>query len=153
MDSRNSADLQAAFVVDDFETMMDLIRHGVDPNSVDIRDGSSMLHRAIVQRRTDVVEFLIAQGADVNFREKTKGYAPLHVAAIYKDVAIAKMLVGANAQVDTKCKLGGTPLAYAITGTGPERLDLAKILVSHGANKSLIGAASAELNADVLSQV
>jgi hypothetical protein len=41
-------ELQRAFVIDDFETMKVFVRQGIDVNSVDARDGRSIMLRSVM---------------------------------------------------------------------------------------------------------
>jgi ankyrin repeat protein len=151
------ARLLEAFVVDDFDAMMNLVEMGIDPDTRDPRDDGTMLHRAVVLNRLDFARFLIKKGANVNLQEKKKGLTALHVAALYKLSEFVSLLLGAGADANIRCKFGATPLAYAITGTESNRLELAKLLVAGGADKSIVvnsmSPLALELNGEILNQI
>ena len=128
--------MQEAFVVDDFETMKALIVSGVDVNSIDSRDGSTVLQRAVIQNEIGVVDFLIENHVDLN-KTDLREMTALHYAAIYKFNDIAKHLIGAGAIVDAKDKNGCTALAYAISNRSEGYLEMAKLLVGSGADTDL----------------
>src|SRR5262245_1045694 len=97
--------MQAAFVTDDFATMRTLIADGADANSGDARDGSPLLHRAVIENDLGMVAFLIARRADPDQPDGRKMTA-LHLAARYKHIDAAKALINAGALVDARDRHG-----------------------------------------------
>jgi len=136
MNNPISQEMQAAFVIDDFSKMRKLITDGADVNSVDARDGSTILVRAIVNNDIEMVQFLIDHGVDLNKPGPGK-MAPLHCVAEYRFIEAGKLLLEAGAWVDPLDQFGATPLAYAMSDREEGFLEMARLLISYGANKDI----------------
>ncbi|WP_426130674.1 ankyrin repeat domain-containing protein [Pararhizobium sp. PWRC1-1] len=129
-------ELQRAFVIDDFETMKVLVKQGIDVNSVDARDGSSILLRAVIENDKSTVDLLLEKHADPNKSDRRK-MTPLHYAALYKHIDVARALINAGAFVDAQDQGGSTPLAYAASNRRDGYLQMVKLLVAGGADADL----------------
>lgn len=128
--------MQEAFIIDDFETMKTLVERGANVNSVDTRDGSTILQRAVIQNEKSMVDFLIQNHVDLNQTDQSKR-TPMHYAALYKFIDIAKILINAGASLDIEDEPGNTPLAYAVSNRKEGYLEMTKLLIHHGANADL----------------
>ncbi|MGO4290990.1 ankyrin repeat domain-containing protein [Chitinophaga sp. RAB17] len=128
--------MQEAFILDDFETMKTLVTDGADVNSVDARDGSPILQRAVIENKKAMIDFLIAHHVDVNKTDR-RGMTALHYAAMYKFIDIAETLIDAGAPIDIADQSGNTPLAYAISDKREGYLEMIKLLIDHGANTDI----------------
>ncbi len=93
---------------------------------------NTSLIKAISDNDVDRVNILLYAGVDPNERND-EGMAPL-VAAANADVKITEMLLKHESKVNFTSKDGTTPL-MAVAKTG--RLDIAKVLLQHGANPNL----------------
>jgi len=131
-----SQEMQAAFVIDDFSKMRKLITNGIDVNSVDARDGSTILIRATANNDIEMIKFLIEHGADLN-KPGPKNMTPLHIAALFKFIEAGKLLLGAGALVDSLDQFGATPLAHVMSDREEGFLEMAKLLISYGAKKDI----------------
>ncbi|MCL2308832.1 MAG: ankyrin repeat domain-containing protein [Proteobacteria bacterium] len=131
-----SQEMQAAFVIDDFSTMRKLIIDGADVNSVDARDGTTIMERAIANNDIEMVKFLIAHGVDLN-KPGPRKMTPLHVAADLIFTEAGKLLLDAGAWVDPLDQHGATPLAYVISSRQEGFLEMAQLLISYGAKKEI----------------
>lgn len=111
----------------DARAMRNLLKAGVDPNSVNAQ-GDPGLFWALKEGSLDVAQVLIqAPGIHLNQLNKA-GESPLMIAALKGETPIAKELIKQGAAID---KDGWTPLHYAVTG---EDLDIVKLLLSYGVN-------------------
>lgn len=128
--------MQVAFVTDDFESMKSLVLDGADVNSVDARDGSTILHRAVISNDLEMIRFLIDHNVEID-KPGPRKLTALHCAALYKFLDAAILLIDAGASVDAKDLNGGTPLAYALSSRKTGFLEMAKLLISHGAQKNV----------------
>lgn len=128
--------MQEAFVTDDFEAMKVLLTNGCDVNSAYTRDGSTILHRAVIENEKDMIDFLIYHHVDVNKSDR-RGMTALHYAALYKFTDAAETLINAGALLDVADQSGNTPLAYAISDRREGYLVMTKLLVDRGANTDI----------------
>ena len=83
----------------------------VDVNQTNI--GFTPLHRAVMQKHSDVVSLLIAAGADIEAQSRGMGAAPLHHACEVGGRDIIKMLLKAGADVRTTNQYGDSCLTVA----------------------------------------
>ena len=138
MTKEMNTEIQNAFIADDFDKMKVLLKKGANVNSVDCRDGSPILLRAVVKNDTGMIEFLISRGVNVD-KMGPKGMTPLHCAAEKNFLESARLLLEAGADFRIESNNGAMPLAYAVAyafGHQEEgRIDVAKLLISHGAKK------------------
>jgi ankyrin repeat protein len=100
----------------DFESVMELLRRGADPNATD-EAGATCLFKAVQFQHRVIVEELIRWGADVNMA-KENGWSPLQEAASEGLADIAAILISAGANVNQRAAsvgthAGRTPLHHA----------------------------------------
>lgn len=79
------------------------------------------------------IKAAIKEGYDVNF-SNGDGSTYLHVAVINFDLEITKLLVEAGAEIDCVDKNENTPLIYAVSTKDPRMYEIAKYLISKGAD-------------------
>lgn len=95
--------------------------------------GWTLLHRAAVVDRPDVVELLLAKGANVN-AVSHDGWTPLHEAAVFGRCNVARLLIDGGADLDAVDKTGRSPLhRAAMTANG----QVAELLLVAGADPAL----------------
>jgi len=124
-----------------------LLKHGIEVDTRDPVDNTTLLHVAASHPRLQCVEILLEAGADVNARSKD-GWTPLHNAAINGNIFITELLIsrGAdiNAQVTAPLKgmwedswdgtAGDTSLHLAAR---ERKYDTVSVLLNHGASVTL----------------
>ena len=98
-----------------------------------------MLILAIKWGQAEIAELLISAGANVNVINRAdNGSTPLHWAAgatiAIPSVAIAKLLLAKGAYVDTMTRAETTPLMWAAQSKEESALDVAELLLAHGAS-------------------
>ncbi|RYZ75467.1 MAG: ankyrin repeat domain-containing protein [Proteobacteria bacterium] len=94
------------------------------------------LHYAIWQNQTEIALFLIEQGADVNAGGEL-GRTPLHYAAIHGRVDLAKILLEKGANPNSKDQGNLTPLFFAAPSGVEGAKEIARHLVTIGAEADL----------------
>lgn len=80
-----------------------IAKHPALINKPDKKNGLTPLHWAVIEDRTNMVEFLLSRGADVRAADRY-GWTPLHKAVAFNRVKLAKMLLDN----------GADPLAFGI---------------------------------------
>ena len=98
------------------------------------RAGQSVLHLALDQGHTAVVELLLARGASITARDKM-GNTPLHVVAELGDSKLARLLLDKGAEVDAAGNDGWTPLHLAASWGSRE---VARLLMERGASRTSV---------------
>lgn len=93
-------------------------------------DGKTPLHRAVIEKNTELVRSHLYAGAAVNTRDHV-GNNSLHYAVIAGDIASIELLLRFGVEVDAKDRLGQTALHLAVSS-----VDMVKMLVIEGANPS-----------------
>ncbi|XP_055950912.1 serine/threonine-protein phosphatase 6 regulatory ankyrin repeat subunit B-like [Argiope bruennichi] len=113
--------LHDLIIANDFTTLRDLLRAGVNPNTADER-GKTPLHIAVCKKEENIQEFehnlqvvreLIYFGADVN-RTDNFGDTPLHFAVCFRNYKMMEILLKCNAGIDIQNRQGNTAMHYAI---------------------------------------
>eukprot|EP00516_Mucochytrium_quahogii_P003541 CAMPEP_0203762984 /NCGR_PEP_ID=MMETSP0098-20131031/15730_1 /ASSEMBLY_ACC=CAM_ASM_000208 /TAXON_ID=96639 /ORGANISM=" , Strain NY0313808BC1" /LENGTH=903 /DNA_ID=CAMNT_0050657587 /DNA_START=64 /DNA_END=2775 /DNA_ORIENTATION=+ len=111
-----------------------LIDNGADVDA-EADDGSTALHRAVLENSLASVRLLLEAGAKVNKRDKL-GNAPLHSVG---DIRVAKCLVEKGAEIDMQNDAGNIPLEEAVShGRAGRCMEVANYLLdmSHHANRT-----------------
>jgi len=96
--------------------------------------GRSLLHCLAFNESLlcEVMDMLLSRGADINIRDACE-WTPLHVAADLVNIESVKCLVLHGANVNTTDKVGKTPLQVCLEDDWPGCVDVAKLLIDHGA--------------------
>lgn len=123
-------DLVAAVENGDNATVVDLLRRGMEADSVD-REGNSLLILAARAGQQQIVETLLTNKANVLITNKYHDSA-LMLAALRGHLSAVETLVAAGAKLDPG---GWTPLIYAAF-EGHE--EIARFLLEQGADKDAI---------------
>lgn len=118
-------DMEAALIRGESNSAIELIKRGMDVNTVD-RAGNTLLVQAIQRDMTSLVEFLIKNRARLNTRNQN-GETALSIAAFSGKLPYVKLLVEAGAEVNF---YGWAPLAYAAFNGHSE---VVGYLLKHGA--------------------
>ena len=105
-----------------------LLARGGDPNSGDA-DGSTVLHFAVENDETELIQALLAAGARARVANR-HGITPLHLAATNGNLTIVQRLIAAGADVNGVTPGGETALMMASRTGDPETI---KALLTHGA--------------------
>jgi ankyrin repeat protein len=105
-----------------------LLARGGDPNSADA-DGSTVLHFAVENDETELIQALLAAGARARVANR-HGITPLHLAATNGNATIVQCLIAAGADVNGVTPGGETALMMAARTGDPETI---KALLTHGA--------------------
>lgn len=105
-----------------------LLARGGDPNSADA-DGSTVLHFAVENDETELIQALLAAGARARVANR-HGVTPLHLAATNGNATVVQRLIAAGADVNVATPGGETPLMVAARTGDPETI---KALLTHGA--------------------
>ena len=108
-----------------------LLEYGADANARD-NGGSTPLHKAAYNGRTEVVLVLLEHGADANARYNG-GLTPLHEAAYNGRTELVLVLLEHVANIGAKDNQGRTPLHEA---ADHGRTEVVRLLLEHGANAS-----------------
>lgn len=101
-------DMEAALIRGESDWAIELVRRGMDVNTVD-RKGNTLLIQAVQRDMTPLVAFLIRNRARLNSRNQY-GETALSIAAYAGKFSSVKLLVEAGAEVNF---YGWAPLAYA----------------------------------------
>lgn len=118
-------DMEEALVKGDAASAIDLIKRGVDINTVD-RDGNTLLFQAVRRDVPGLVDYLVQHRARLNVRNRN-GETALSIAAFLGRSMYVQRLVEAGADVNI---YGWSPLAYAAYNGHAE---IADYLLKHGA--------------------
>jgi len=105
-----------------------LLARGGDPNSGDA-DGSTVLHFAVENDETELIQALLAAGARARVANR-HGITPLHLAATNGNATIVQRLIAAGADVNGVTPGGETALMMAARTGDQETI---KALLTHGA--------------------
>jgi ankyrin repeat protein len=105
-----------------------ILQQGVSPNHRDAA-GNTLLMRAALYGRSELLSFLLEKGADVNATNNASATALMRAAG---DTAKIKLLVDKGADVNAKSALGNTPLIL-VARANPSA-EAVKLLVEHGAD-------------------
>jgi len=114
---------------DDARTIKTLLARGFDPNTVD-ETGQPALMLAFNMESYRAMEALLASPDIKAELRNSRGESLLMLAAIKGDHRLAKWLIDGGADVN---KTGWTPLHYACSGTSPQQLEMARLLLENAA--------------------
>ncbi len=78
----------------------------------------------------------IKEGYDLNYRDG-KGDTYLHIAVMNYDLAITKLLVETGVEINCRNKYENTPLISAVSRKDPRMYEIAKYLITQGADLDL----------------
>lgn len=138
IDARNKHDhtvLMCAINHDQIDAANWLIERGADVN-LKSKDQSSAINTAAMRGHAQIVEKLIQHGADVNERDQ-RGATPAMWASNRGHMDVLMQLVEADANLNLQDMMqdndGKTALMYA----APHRLDVVRLLLTHGADPSV----------------
>lgn len=101
-------DMEEALIRRDSSAVIELIKRGVDINTVD-RDGNSLLIQAVRRDVPELFDYLLQRRARVNSRNK-HGETALSIASFSGKMVYVERLVQAGAEVNF---FGWAPLTYA----------------------------------------
>ena len=118
-------DMQEALIRNDSSAAIELIKRGMDVNTVD-RSGNTLLMQAVRGEVPGLFDYLLQRRARVNTRNKN-GETALSIAAYTGKLAYVKRLVDAGAEINF---FGWPPLAYAAYNG---HLEIADFLLKRGA--------------------
>ena len=127
-------ELYDAALVGDLERVTLLVvEQGVDKNQVGGEYGETLLSAAVGNDHFAVVQYLVEQGADMD-KADNKGdhLTPLHYATALGHLELVRYLLEQGADRDKSVIGGWTSLHYAAANS--ERLEIAKLLMSYGAD-------------------
>jgi len=121
----------------EYETIKDmqkLLEANVNIDSLD-EFGSTPLHSAIENDKTEMAFFLLDKGADPSHQDK-EGYTSLHNAVLFKNLEIAEAILKKCPEVvNIESEEYGTALLQAIGADNRSPYSMIKLLLAHGANK------------------
>jgi ankyrin repeat protein len=118
-------DMEEALIRGDSAAAIDLIKRGMDVNSVD-RAGNTLLTQAVRRDVSGLVDYLMQHRARLNVRNRN-GETALSIAAYTGQLAYVQRLVEAGAEVNF---YGWPPLSYAAYNG---HLAVVDYLLKHGA--------------------
>ncbi|MFT3850436.1 MAG: ankyrin repeat domain-containing protein [Propionivibrio sp.] len=118
-------DMEEAMIRQDSSAIIDLLKRGVDVNTVD-REGNTLLTQAVKRDIPEAVDYLLAHRARLNTRNK-HGETAVSIAAYNGRTAYVKRLVEAGAEINY---YGWPPLSYAAYNG---HLEIVEYLLKHGA--------------------
>lgn len=101
-------DMEGALIRKDSATAIDLIKRGMDVNTVD-RTGNTLLIQAMRQEIPELIDFLMQRRARLNLRNRN-GETALGIAAYLGSLEYVKRFVEAGAEINF---FGWPPLSYA----------------------------------------
>lgn len=119
-------DMLQAIHIDDEKTVAELLRRGVDADTVSPK-GETLLMLAVREGKPSVVKTILAARPKLYVRNPL-GESALMLAAILGHTEITQMLLEAGAPVNQS---GWTPLIYA---AARNRLDIARLLIAKNAD-------------------
>lgn len=105
-------DLQAAIIMNDYNTVVKHIEAGTDLNSVEPEGGSTPLITSIVFGRNEISKALIDAGANLSIKN-LEGSDALFISAMFCRTETLKLLLDKGADPQTVNKYGSTPLQTA----------------------------------------
>lgn len=133
MEDKGATPLFVASASDNEELIRVLVKSGAKVNFQN-KQGVTALQTAVVNENVNAVKVLIELGADVNLKNEI-GYTPLHLGAEGDEIEIVRMLIEAGANLHaTEGVEGGTPLHRVVSNQAQGNVEIAKLLISYGAD-------------------
>ena len=108
------------------------LRYGTKVN-VQVNDGKTPLHWAVILGNENLVRLLLQHNADVNVQD-TGGYTPLHQLVKEGNTNLVRLLLEHNADVNIQDSYGKTPLHQSVI-EGDE--NLVGLLLTHNADVNI----------------
>ena len=102
--------MELASTLDDPAYLASLLRHGGNPNALDVYGYRTIINEAILGSRIENVRLLVEAGADINARARGSMATPLHSAVSYRDFEIAYYLLEQGADPLLEDKVGYSPV-------------------------------------------
>lgn len=115
--------LQNAIKAGQLDDVRTIVSAGTDVN-MQMSDGVTPLHMAVINNQENIAAVLIQAGAKVNATDTTTLATPLHLAALYGREELAKMLIQKGANVNASMRFGITPLLVAAQFGQPQIVQL-----------------------------
>jgi len=110
--------------------LLELLRHGANPNTRDGLDSCTALHSAARKGYPEVAQKLLQHNADLNIQD-SDGEIPLHMVLRDGNTNVARLLLEQGVDVNSRSKDGSTPLYLASKDGWPK---VARLLIEHGAD-------------------
>lgn len=130
--ARQWTPLLAAVEEQSLEIVRLTLDHGADMTYSN--KGTTVIHSAARNPRTDVLKFMLDQGFDIEGKDRN-GRTPLHIAAECRNVEGCKILLERGAMIDSGIRqTGQTPLIRAIVRGLPADVPIIEVLLEYGAN-------------------
>ena len=104
-----------------------LLRHGGNPNALDVYGTRTIIYEAIMGGRMENVRLLVEAGADINARQELSRETPLHTAVAVQNYDIAYYLL----------ERGADPMLE--TGWGYSVVDRIKLFKNRGVDREMHG--------------
>lgn len=133
LNQRDSMGESPIFRIEKWEIIELLLDGGANAN-IQNREGNTILHEALINKKKDVAKIILNYDIDVSVKNN-KGLTCLHYAAVFgvKEVVLLLIEKGANIN-ETTTDLNLTPLYIAAKNNKPEIVEL---LLNHNADKSV----------------
>jgi len=122
--------IDQAIVDGDIDLVKSQLSAGTDVNSKN-RMGWTLLHTAIRNRRTEIIQLLIEKGANINVRDN-RGRTPLHFAVETGQREVVEQLIAKGAEINVMDIQADNALSLARKNNQTEIVDL---LTKHGAQE------------------
>lgn len=128
-EANDEALLLRAVKENNVDDVKNLLEKGVDPNTKDKINGSTVLHWACFTGNVDITKHLVEKGADIHAKDK-QGSTAVHEAAYWGHFSILTYLVDEkSANFNARNIHGDTPLYKAIESAADSKLDVIKYLL------------------------
>lgn len=122
-------DFFVAILRDDGKTIVELLRRGFDPDTVDAKGQSGLLLALKNDADKALAGLLTSKKINVELRN-AQDESPLMLASIKGNTEAVKALLARDADVN---KTGWTPLHYAVSAGNPQQIDIVRLLLENHA--------------------
>ncbi|XP_065173145.1 ankyrin-3-like isoform X2 [Atheta coriaria] len=141
-DSRDRSGLtplmKASRQVHGLQNVLLLLKYGADVNAMadERHDYRTVLHYGVLSGSEEIVDLLIKQGSKLNYDDcdNIGKPSPLDLAILKGEPIIVAKLIKSGANVNYSSPLIGTPLHVASADNIPNRYEILKMLLEHGAD-------------------